>query len=230
MAIDKSWKASLENFDGNFLERCERMWSDPAVAGRYYVLSGSRSRAHQALLYAASKVGGNPANKPGTSDHEYWEGRGARAMDVHPSSGKGGTFAELHVLARRYGFAFPYAGRGNKPEPWHMGFDPGRVALSKTPEQSTEDEESMSALIIEYPSGHKTIVTPDGAVFTAGTPYFGSMYSLEPGEKQGVANIRAATAVDTRDEAAGYILWAQNANQYKFTPQQWEQLKAKGRR
>lgn len=77
--------------------------------------SGGRSTQRQAELYRLFKAGkGNPANRPGTSWHEYWEDGSvlAQAADIHPQSGS--TFAQLHAAGKRHGIHFPV-----KSEGWH---------------------------------------------------------------------------------------------------------------
>lgn len=86
------------------------------------------------------------------------------------------------------------------------------------PAPSQEDDD-MSALTITYPDGTKTIVDPSGGVFNAGTPFFGSMHSLKPEEKQGVQSIKAATAIDPNNAGAGYRLFSQIGAAYSFTPE-----------
>lgn len=80
------------------------------------------------------------------------------------------------------------------------------------------------ALVITYPTGAKTIATPDGAIFNAGTPFYGSMYDLPAAGKQGVTSIKALTAADPNNPAAGYVAWAQNGNPYRFDAAEWKKL------
>ena len=93
-----------------------------------------------------------------------------------------------------------------------------------TPAPAQEVDDMSDALTITYPNGSKTVVGPDGSVFNAGTQFFGSMYDLPPAAKQGVQSIKAATAVNPNDSSAGYTLFAQNGNPYKFDAAQWHAL------
>lgn len=85
----------------------------------FTVTSGGRSTKRQAELYRDFLAGrGNPANRPGTSWHEYdpdnldpWTL--AQAADIEPARGK--TDADLHRAAPRHGLHFPIKG-----EPWHI--------------------------------------------------------------------------------------------------------------
>ncbi len=100
---------------------------------------------------------------------------------------------------------------------------PPIAVIPTTPPQPTEDG-MADALVIQYPDGSKTIVGADGAVFNAGTPFFGSMYDLKPEQKLGVTSIKAATAVSYQDPGAGYCLWSQTGNRYVFNPALWKSL------
>jgi hypothetical protein len=91
-----------------------------------------------------------------------------------------------------------------------------------TPIPTIEGDGMSDALVVQYPSGSKTVVTPDGAVFNAGTPFFGSMYDLKPEEKNGVTSIRAVTPENPNDPGAGYCLWSQSGGAYHFTPTWWK--------
>jgi GH24 family phage-related lysozyme (muramidase) len=79
-------------------------------------ISGGRSTDRQAELYRLFKAGkGNPANRPGTSWHEFWpDGSNlAQAADIHPKPGN--SFRELHNAGRRHGVHFPVRSEG-----WHV--------------------------------------------------------------------------------------------------------------
>jgi len=95
-----------------------------------WVESGARSHARQQQLYNDYLAGrGNPANRPGTSNHEYDEtstwpitdaeneatslagGCWALAVDF---GAPGADFAELHARAAEFGLVFPLS-----REPWH---------------------------------------------------------------------------------------------------------------
>jgi len=173
--------ASLDHYDVEFFNRAVALWRDSRIADRYYVLSGSRSSVHQAALYALFLAGGNPANKPGTSDHEWGGGKGAKAMDIHPFSDLGGSFGELHAVAPEYGFQFPYANRKTSAEPWHMAFKPGRGPLPKQIIQE-EDEVPRPDQVVAAcgaPGGGTWRLTYDGGLLTKGSaPYFGSIGDL----------------------------------------------------
>ena len=114
----------------------------------FSVTSGGRSTKRQAELYNLFLAGrGNPANRPGTSWHEY-EPDGsmlAQAADIEPI--RGHTDADLHRAAGRFGLHFPI-----RKEPWHI--QPSEAKSSKrtpgqglgpvenwNPPQSQQDEE-----------------------------------------------------------------------------------------
>lgn len=83
----------------------------------FYVLSGYRSSAEQKRLYdcyKAGKPGCNPANPPGTSNHEAvpWGPAEALAADIHPNDGS--SYAAMQAACRRHGIHFPIAS-----ERWH---------------------------------------------------------------------------------------------------------------
>jgi hypothetical protein len=65
------------------------------------------------------------------------------------------------------------------------------------PELPSEEDGMADALVVTYPSGAKTIATPDGSIFNAGTPFYGSMHDLKPQDKQGIVSIKALTAMVT---------------------------------
>lgn len=154
--INKSWKANVSDLTAEYTERLEAFFHE--VGNRYYVLSGYRSKIHQAALYRGWQLGlpgFNPANPPGTSKHEL-----GTATDVHPTGSA--TFLELHDIAHRYGFHFPI-----KREPWHMELRPGRGPLSKT------KEEAMG-IVIEPVAA---IDRPDGGGYAFGRR--GHVYAFE---------------------------------------------------
>lgn len=103
----------------------------------------------------------------------------------------------------------------------HVAVKPG--VLLEPPQQSQPSENDMSdALTITYDSGHKTVVTPDGAVQNAGTPFFGSIYDVPAAEKKDWVTCFAATAIDPNDESKGYCIWNARPNsKYEFTPEWW---------
>lgn len=91
------------------------------------------------------------------------------------------------------------------------------------PPLSQSQETDMSdALTITYANGHKTVVTPDGAVKNAGTPFYGSIYDVSARDKKDWVSCFAAIAVDPEDETKGYTLFNDKPNsKYSFTPQWW---------
>ncbi len=79
--------------------------------------SGFRSNERQAELYAAWKAGmGNPAAKPGYSNHQT-----GRAIDINLLGVPKETFAWLTANAARFGFK-----RTVPSEPWHWEYTPPR--------------------------------------------------------------------------------------------------------
>lgn len=113
--------------------------------------SGGRSRQRQAELYNDFKAGrGNPANRPGTSWHEYDEDGStlAQAADIHPKAGK--SYAQMQAAAKNLGIHFPVAS-----EDWHAqpvearnsarvaGQGLGPVPVYWNPEPLDEEETEM---------------------------------------------------------------------------------------
>lgn len=94
----------------------------------FTVTSGGRSTKRQRELYNLFLAGkGNPANKPGSSWHEYdpesndpWTL--CQAADIEPKVGH--TDAQLHRASKQFGLHFPIRG-----EPWHI--QPAEAASSK---------------------------------------------------------------------------------------------------
>lgn len=79
--------------------------------------SGFRSNERQAQLYADWKAGyGNPAAKPGFSNHQS-----GRAIDINLLGVPRETFEWLKKNAARYGFR-----RTVQSEPWHWEYTPPR--------------------------------------------------------------------------------------------------------
>jgi LAS superfamily LD-carboxypeptidase LdcB len=91
-----------------------------AEAGVYLqAWSGFRSQEKQAALYEAWKAGvGNPAAKPGYSNHQS-----GRALDINLLGVPRETYAWLKKNASRYGFRRTVAS-----EPWHWEYSPPRRA------------------------------------------------------------------------------------------------------
>jgi lysozyme len=95
-----------------FRERLERLYDQVP----FTCVSGGRSRQRQAELYNDFKAGrGNPANRPGTSWHEYDEDGTtlAQAADIHPKPGK--SYAQMQAAAKNLGLHFPVS-----KELWHV--------------------------------------------------------------------------------------------------------------
>lgn len=117
--------AVLEYTHPTFLERLYAALADYPDA---YVLSGGRSNARQAQLYADFLAGtGNPANPPGTSWHEYdesapWPNVGPAESAATRLTGGcwslavdlAGDYLGITRNAARYNLCFPING-----EPWH---------------------------------------------------------------------------------------------------------------
>ncbi|MBA3394544.1 MAG: D-alanyl-D-alanine carboxypeptidase family protein [Deltaproteobacteria bacterium] len=83
------------------------------------IRSGFRSRERQLWLYQAYRAGlGNPAARPGYSNHES-----GRALDLHVDDT---TLAWLGKHARRYGFKQTVRG-----EPWHWEYTPLRRGATR---------------------------------------------------------------------------------------------------
>lgn len=102
--------ADLEHLNPVFRERIDRACAETGAT----VLSGARTPENQALLFAAAAVGGNPANKPGTSWHEFGADLPgdpmARAVDFINND----ALTVVRSLAAEYRLCFPVA-----REPWH---------------------------------------------------------------------------------------------------------------
>jgi LAS superfamily LD-carboxypeptidase LdcB len=82
--------------------------------------SGFRSNDKQRELYDAWKAGaGNPAAKPGYSNHQS-----GRAIDINLLGVPKETYAWLNKNAARYGFR-----RTVPSEPWHWEYSPQRRAV-----------------------------------------------------------------------------------------------------
>lgn len=117
--------AELAYTHPTFLERINAAMADHPGA---YVLSGGRSNARQAQLYADFIAGtGNPANPPGTSWHEYdetapWPNVGLAESAATRLLGGcwslavdlAGDYDGITRNAARYNLCFPING-----EPWH---------------------------------------------------------------------------------------------------------------
>lgn len=83
------------------------------------VWSGFRSNENQARLYDEWKAGvGNPAARPGYSNHQS-----GRALDINLLGVPPETFAWLLKNAGRFGFRRTVA-----KEPWHWEYSPPRTA------------------------------------------------------------------------------------------------------
>lgn len=97
--------AGRGNVDAELLRRFDA-WN-ASVGGALRIVSGYRSSAKQAALYALYRAGlGNLAARPGTSKHERSP---AEAIDYGPAS-----WART-VTAYRFGLAAPV-----RSEPWHL--------------------------------------------------------------------------------------------------------------
>jgi GH24 family phage-related lysozyme (muramidase) len=95
-----------------FRDRLDRLYDQVPFTNK----SGGRSRQRQAELYNDFKAGrGNPANRPGTSWHEYDEDGStlAQAADIHPKPGK--SYAQMQAVAKNLGLHFPVS-----KEDWHV--------------------------------------------------------------------------------------------------------------
>jgi len=177
--INRSWKADLEHLDPvEYLPRLAALFADARIQGRYYVNFAARSYLRQAALYRGWQLrlpGFNPANPPGTSLHEYGlpDREYAFAVDINITEGRGGSWAELHIVAGSYGFHFPFANRKTNPEPWHAQLRPGRGPIPLTKEQA------MGKAIEPIGSATRTqgggaIVGRRGHVYAfGGAPHFG---------------------------------------------------------
>jgi len=83
--------------------------------------SGFRSNEKQSALYEEWKAGvGNPAAKPGYSNHQS-----GRAIDINLLGVPKETFAWLKKHASRYGFRRTVAS-----EPWHWEYSPPRRTVA----------------------------------------------------------------------------------------------------
>jgi len=83
---------------------------------------GNHRACKQTELYEAWKVGaGNPAAKPGFSNHQS-----GRAIDINLLGVPKETYAWLKKNAARYGFR-----RTVPSEPWHWEYSPPRRAVAR---------------------------------------------------------------------------------------------------
>lgn len=171
--------------------------------GQLWLSEGVRTNDEQWAFWRKA-VRDHPQNPrawaavPGTSNHEK-----GHAADIGCSYSFNAQRAQL---ARKWGLMRPLPN-----EPWHCELDsrrgpmPYRVGTQPPPEVAQqEDEEAMAALTIEYPNGKKTRVDPNGSVFNAGTPFFGSIHDLKPASRQTFKEARVAVACDANDPNAGY--------------------------
>lgn len=208
--------ASLDHYDPEFLQRAVALWADSRIGDRYFCNSGSRSYAHQVVLYVIYKAGGNLAARPGTSNHEWGSKTHpfALAMDINPLNG---SYGELHKVAYEYGFHFPIAS-----EKWHMEMRPGRKSLSVvSPTEVFTEEKDMSAYASEYRwanDGAVVQVMPDGSVKCYGAKSYGSMLSLRDDAKKGFVTAAAIRPVDVNNSQAGYIVGSASGPEYRFEP------------
>ena len=107
----RAWYKTRENI----ALAARRRYRQTGIKRKVYVLSGPRSYAEQKRLYDAYMNGtGNPANRPGTSTHEF--GTGA---DVYVKvNGELKPVGSLTMMRRAFNYwkiKFPYLSR----EPWH---------------------------------------------------------------------------------------------------------------
>jgi hypothetical protein len=197
--------ADLRNVDPELALRVT--WMIRLSQGRFWVQSGYRSVAEQTALYKLHQE--DPAHyptaaRPGLSDHNK---NPARAVDVACLY----EDRELRAsLARRCGLATPIPG-----EPWHMVLAVWRSPLPDEPKLQEEELPRYADQII-YPNGTKTQVFPDGAIKNFGTTFFGSIHDVPEAGKRAFTRADAITAVDPNDSSAGYVVWNENGDKYRF--------------
>jgi LAS superfamily LD-carboxypeptidase LdcB len=119
-------EVEVTDFDGVRIEvmtaRAFIAMRDAAAKAGVYVQawSGFRSHERQAALYEQWKAGvGNPAAKPGYSNHQS-----GRAVDINLLGVPRETYAWLKKNASRFGFRRTVAS-----EPWHWEYSPLRRAV-----------------------------------------------------------------------------------------------------
>jgi GH24 family phage-related lysozyme (muramidase) len=169
--------------------------------------SGGRSRQRQAELYNDFKAGrGNPANRPGTSWHEYDEDGStlAQAADIHPKPGK--SYAQMQAAAKNLGLHFPVS-----KEAWHVqpieagnssrvagqGLGPVPAYWNPEPLEDEEDEEMIryGLIAVQGQGAHGVYAVPERTEASGRT--------LQPGElaKIGFTNGNILDAMRN----AGYV-------------------------
>jgi hypothetical protein len=187
-------------------------WMIRLSQGRFWIQSGWRSVAEQTALYNLHQMDPKKyptAAKPGFSKHNRTP---AEAVDVacQPDD------KDLRVaLAWRCGLHTPIPG-----EPWHMELAAWRTPLPDEPKPQEEELPRYADQIV-YPTGAKTQVFPDGAIKNFGTPFFGSLFDVPPEGKRAFTRADAITAVDPNDAGAGYIVWNEGGQRFRFDPSWW---------
>lgn len=188
----------------------------------FTVTSGGRSTHRQAELYRLFKAGkGNPANRPGTSWHEY-EPDGsmlAEAADIEPKAGF--TDADLHREGKRFGIHFPVAKEAWHAQPVEAESSRRTVGQGLGPLPEVEEEVNEEEDMIKY-----GLITPQG-----GGPIFGVFVVpeemelsdgqvLEPGmvAKIGFTNGNILEAL----VEGGYVRTGQKLIQ--LSPDEWERI------
>ena len=95
--------------------------------GRVLIISGFRSYAEQAVLWANTPNTAFVA-RPGTSRHEVGQAADLRIVDPQVSWG------DIHTVAAGYGLRFPLLN-----EPWHCEPDPIFVAPPEEPDMTPQE-------------------------------------------------------------------------------------------
>jgi hypothetical protein len=220
---------SLDGINAELRARVERLLL--LGEGKFWVTSALRTRFEQESLYktytdAVVKYGRDwnkyavLAAVPGTSMHEK-----GLAVDV-------GCAPEHQVIQAKLG-ALCGLYQAVPGEHWHFQLSPSRVPLPPLPtpppppQTIEDDEDDMSdAKTIEYPTGHKTVVTDDGGIKNAGSPFFGSIPGLKPENRKSFTKPFALTAVDPQDELKGYIIHDVSGDKYQFDADVAARIKA----
>lgn len=114
---------NVDGLDTGFAERLYRLLSDPRLEHRVHIVSGYRTYAQQADLYARWKAGTYdvPAvAKPGTSRHES-----GRAADLGIGWGTKFGWSHVHQVSGDYGLHYPVRG-----EAWHVETNPNAAEVT----------------------------------------------------------------------------------------------------
>lgn len=188
--------------------------------GLLWMTEGVRTRAEQQAFYDAYLAGGTLAAKPGTSNHEK-----GLAVDIACEWVNNALRARL---AKQWGLYTPVRG-----EPWHFELDPARLPLEQpkpvyVPEEDEDEMANDAARTVRWPNA-VLVAREDGGTERYGPiPEYGNMFALTPSEKLGFEKITAANWIDPTNPIAGYILYNQKGQSFKFDQAAAAQYRKRG--